>query len=146
MALWVLLCAVMDFLAEFFGVRVSVAFAVLTAEQGKPKILWENFGSNIIFFGAVLRCFLMSNFVPQIGNPHAESFLEKERSLRISFSLREGAAAQELQTMDRPICRNVLGTYCVQDVERFAGACSCNILSSISRCASRGLTGVQVLR
>ena len=40
-ALWILLCAAMDFLAEFFGGRFSVAFAVHTTKL-RGTIRWKN--------------------------------------------------------------------------------------------------------
>ena len=83
----------MDFLAEFFGGRFSVAFTVLTAEKHTPKIRrkirWKNSAKSCHFsvrfsvrFSVCFSVrFSVSNFLPQNRKIRAESVLQ-ERPLK----------------------------------------------------------------
>ena len=70
----------MDFLAEFFGGRFSVAFTVLTAENTHRKFGWknpvENFGENIPFFGAFFGTFFGAFFGEQLFASKSEKFVQ----------------------------------------------------------------------
>ena len=74
LALWILLCAVMDFL--FFGGRFSVAFTVPTAEkhtENSGKIRWKH-----SIFRYVFRCVLRwTTSCLEIGTVRAESVLQE---------------------------------------------------------------------
>ena len=59
----------MDFLAEFFGGRFSVAFTVLTAEKHTPniwgKIRWKISVKHSFFLVRFAVRFSVSNFLPR---------------------------------------------------------------------------------